>query len=128
MSALLYALLCGALYYLGYWAEATSWFHGRLTPDSFWDRLFSCPACSGFWYGMLVGTIGALIKASFLGLNPHLWWERLLSVPAVALCSLIWTPIVAAVHFRAFDVVSEMKARVEASEASSAIDHTQGQP
>jgi hypothetical protein len=92
-SLILYPLLTAALWYLGtratitngLWSRYPEWFAG-------WA---DCAACSGAWYGVFVALVcGQTVHMSFLGLNGASWYTPL----AVGLCSMVWTPIVAAAH------------------------------
>jgi hypothetical protein len=86
------ALLTSAMFYLGSRAVVTSWLWGRYPPRL--ARFMDCAACSGFWYGLIVG-------AGILAANN--WSEaripELLTQPwsplVIAVCSMVWTPIVA---------------------------------
>jgi hypothetical protein len=90
-----YALLTSALFYLGSRAVIMSWLWGRYPPRL--ARFMDCAACSGFWYGLIVGGIAWVCdypgsstypaEARILGE----WWSPFV----VALCSVVWTPIVA---------------------------------
>lgn len=88
-TMLLFALLCGALYYLGSRALLTSWLWTRYPPA--FARFMDCAACTGFWYGALL-TFGAG------WLNRPLPFELPfdgISMIAVGLCTLVLTPLVA---------------------------------
>lgn len=87
---LLYPLLTTALYYLFARAEVTRWLWSRY--PAWLDGPVWCAACSGTWYG--VACYGLLrLHVPFFGLEPS-WW-----VAAIAgLCSLVWTPLLAALH------------------------------
>jgi hypothetical protein len=103
MEALaLYALLTGALFYLGIRARITaplwSLYTRRLA------RFMDCAACIGFWYGAGAALV---LRLDFLGLDG----EGHLTPLAVGLCAVAWTPVVAALQHRALEalgtVVSE---------------------
>lgn len=86
---LLYALLTAAAFYLGSRAVITEpiW---SLYPRKL-AAWADCAACSGFWYGLGVAIV---LKFPLLGLDGGHWLT-----PVVAgLCSMIWTPLVAALH------------------------------
>lgn len=94
----LYALLTGCFYYLGARAKITQWLWSRY--PKWLDNFMMCSACSGFWYGLGVGFgLGWWRELPFLGLPGRLWVTPIV----IALCSIVWTPIVAAIHLRAFD-------------------------
>jgi hypothetical protein len=95
MIAAVYALLCAALYYLGSRALVTQFLWSRYPPA--FDRFMLCPACSGFWYGILCGGLGAWREWDFLGLPGR----DPVTVLVVGLCAIIWTPIVADLQIRA---------------------------
>lgn len=90
MSVLvLYPLLTAAIFYLGSRAVITSWIWSRY--PRWLAMLADCAACSGFWAGL--GVAWAL-RFPFLGLDGHHWFTPVV----VGLCSMIWTPLVAALH------------------------------
>lgn len=96
----LYALCTASLFYLGSRALITSFLWSRYPRQlaSFMD----CSACSGTWYGGLVGYVGGYhLGLPFLGLPG----DSPATVAAVALCSMAWTPIVAGFVQRGFDAL-----------------------
>lgn len=97
-TVLLYALLTTSLYYLGVRAKITRWLWSRY--PKWLDNFMMCAACSGFWYGLAVGFVGGWdYDLPFLGLAGRSW----ITPFVVAFCSIVWTPIIAAIHLRAFD-------------------------
>ena len=46
-------LLTAGLHWLIARSYVMKWFWGRLSPGGFLDKLVRCPACSGFWLGLL---------------------------------------------------------------------------
>lgn len=89
-----YAVATPALFHLGARAKLTQpiW---SLWDDTAFGRFMNCAACSGFWYGLLVATIGYILGWTFFG--AHAWW----AIPTVAVCSIVTTPLLAAAHERA---------------------------
>lgn len=92
---IVYPLLCTAMYYLLARAVILAPLHDRY-PETV-AAFFHCPACSGFWYGLAVAGLGAWQGLPFLGLAPRspVTWI------AVALCAVVWTPLLAALHIKA---------------------------
>lgn len=95
LTLVLYAFLTTAMYYLGARAVVTSWLWSRY--PGWLDKFMLCSACSGFWYGIGVAGIGWALNLEFLSLPGRHW----LTVVAVGLCSMIWTPIFARWHIDA---------------------------
>ena len=95
MSLTLYALLCTATYYLLARAMITHWLWSRY--PAWLDYYFTCAACSGFLYGLIAGAIGGQLGLSFLGLPGPAWYTPIVT----ALCSMIWTPVLADLHINA---------------------------
>lgn len=89
-TILIYALITSAAFYLGSRATITTWLWSRYPPRlaSFMD----CAACSGFWYGLLLGNVAHLLHFGAVGLLRDSEWY---SPFVVALCSMVWTPIIA---------------------------------
>ncbi len=91
MAIFLYMLLTPSLYYLGSRAIITQFLWSRYSPK--FARWADCSACSGTWYGALVGFIGGYgCGLSFLGLPGNAGG----TIIAIALCSMTWTPIMSA--------------------------------
>ncbi len=111
-TLLLYALCTASLFYLGSRAVITSWLWGRY-PHKL-AMFLDCSACSGTWYGALVGYVGGFhLGLSFLGMPG----DRPETVAAVGLCSMAFTPIVAGYVQRGFDTLgSTVEPEVEAAE------------
>jgi hypothetical protein len=102
MSLVLYPLLTAAFYYLGAHATITAWMHTRY-PDSV-RGFMECAACSGTWYGFGVAVgFGYGADVPFLGLPG----ANVATVLLVGLCSMVWTPLVAALHLRALLSIHE---------------------
>lgn len=80
-----YPLVTTALYYLGSWALITRWLWSRYPPIL--GSLMSCAACSGFWYGLAAGALGARAGVTFPG--------GAASPLIVGLCAMVWTPLIA---------------------------------
>lgn len=98
MAPFLYALLTTALYYLGSRALITR--HLWQVYPRWLDRFMLCAACTGFWYGVIVALgVGWYLDVPFLLLPGRFW----LTPVVVGLCSIIWTPVIAAVHLWALD-------------------------
>lgn len=117
----IYPLLTAALFHLfaratitkALWSRFPTWLTG----------VTQCPSCSGFWYGILVTAIGIYIfDKPFLGRID--WWV----IVDAGLCSLVWTPIVAALHEFTIRAVtnSRFPIMVEVVEATKATDVTDG--
>lgn len=97
MTAVLYATLCTAAYYLMSRAKVTRWLWSRYPPTiEYWTL---CAACSGFWYGLGCAGLGAHFDWPFLGLTPDAWYTFLI----VGLCTMVWTPILAFVMTYSWD-------------------------
>ena len=58
------------------------------------DGFMRCPACVGFWWGVLVGLMGFHWEIQFLGLTGQHW----LTVVLIGLCAIVWTPLLAYLH------------------------------
>lgn len=93
-AAVIYPLLCTALFYLSSQAEITRWLWSRY-PERL-DAFLSCPACSGFWWGLGCASLGWWQRWPFLGLEPRGW----ITLPVVALCAIVWTPLLVRLHAR----------------------------
>jgi hypothetical protein len=99
MTALiLYPILCATFFYLLSRAVVTSWLWTRYPR---WLAAFlDCASCSGTWIGLILAIVGGHVyDLDFLGLDgesPSTW-------PVVALCSTLWTPLVAALHQKALE-------------------------
>lgn len=89
-----YALATPALYHLGARAKLTQAIWSRWEDTGF-GRFMNCAACSGFWYGLIVATIGYVLGWTFFG--SHAWW----TIPTVGTCGIVTTPLLAAAHERA---------------------------
>lgn len=102
-TLVVYALLTSSLFYLGSRAVITRLLWRRYPPKL--ATFMDCSACSGTWYGALVGGVGTFgFDLPFMGLPagaPH--------VVAVALCSMTWTPIVASLMQRGFDTLGQIE-------------------
>jgi hypothetical protein len=100
MSIILYMLVTPALYYLGARAMITSWLWIRYPAKL--SLFMDCSACSGTWYGVIVGIVGGYyLDLSFLDLPGDAWT----TIVAVALCSMTWTPIIAALMQWGFEML-----------------------
>lgn len=95
MGIVLYPLLCTAAFYLLAQAKLTHFLWERYPPAL--DEFMSCPACTGFWYGLGCGFLGWWLEIDFLGLDPRHWTTLVL----VGLCSITWTPLLSNLHTRA---------------------------
>lgn len=102
----LYAMLTTCAFYLGSEAEITKFLWSRYPGSSYQNLLgydvgFSafmrCPACVGFWWGVLLGLFGAYHRVPFMGL-PGRWWVTVLFT---GLSSVVWTPLLAHLHRKA---------------------------
>ena len=113
MTAVIYAVFCVALHYLGYWAEITRPLHSRY--PALVAEWAGCAACSGFWYGLACGAVGAWARLPLLGLPGR-------SVAAVALAGawgMVLTPPLAWALLRALEGLDEAKERAwERAEAA----------
>lgn len=95
---ILYPLLTSALYYLLARAEITRGIWRRYPRRV--DRFMACAACTGFWYGLLVAaTLGRHLGLPFAELEAMSPYTPVV----VALCSIIWTPVVAWLHLSALE-------------------------
>lgn len=86
MPIVFVALLTAGLYYLGSRALITSWLWSRY-PKRF-ARFMDCAACTGFWYGLGV----TLVLGASVPFDVPTWSAPII----VGLCSMVWTPLVAA--------------------------------
>lgn len=55
----------------------SKWFRSKLTLGSFWDELFNCPWCFGFWV-----TIAVFVEHFYIGVVP-LWIHLALAASTV---------------------------------------------
>lgn len=109
MSIILYMLITPAFYYLGSRAMITAPVWSRYPPG--FAKFADCAMCSGTWYGAFVGLIGGYgCGLSFLGLPGNAGG----TVIAIALCSMTWTPIIAALMHLSFQSLGD--ADLEASD------------
>jgi hypothetical protein len=99
-ALVLYPLLTTALYYLGAKAMITSPLWSRYPP---WlDSFLSCAACAGTWYGALVAVVvGLPLDLDVGALSSRAWSTPFL----VAGASMVWTPLVAALHVHAIGMI-----------------------
>lgn len=103
LTTLMFVALSTAFYYLGSRAVITQWLWSRY--PSKLATFMDCPACSGFWYGVILAivfgwfSIGGYDQAP-LGLDPHAFTTPII----VGLSSLFWTPIGAAIIHKAIEV------------------------
>lgn len=98
-SLILYSMLTSTLYYLLVKATITEFLWSRY--PEWLDDFLACAACSGFWYGLLVGVMGFALDLSFLGLPGRAWY----TIPLVGACSIVWTPLVSALMLKSLAVV-----------------------
>ena len=52
IAALLIGVIGAAVHYLSYHAVITQWLWSRYPQGGFFDKLFSCAACTGTWVGL----------------------------------------------------------------------------
>ncbi|UCC74962.1 MAG: hypothetical protein JSV86_10550 [Gemmatimonadota bacterium] len=99
-AAIIYPLLCVTAWYLGSQAKVTHGLWGRYPPG--FDSFMQCSACTGFWYGLGCGALGWWQNWAFLSLDGRHW----LTPVIVALCAIVWTPLIARWHTVALYVLS----------------------
>lgn len=93
MTVLLYPLLTAALYYLGSRAKITEWLWTRYSTG--FASIMDCAACTGFWYGLCVeSAFGCFRDAMDLATTDYV--RMTVAAWVAGLCSIVWTPIVAA--------------------------------
>jgi hypothetical protein len=99
VTVVIYPLLCAAVWYLLSQAKVTHWLWSRYPPKL--DDFVQCAACTGFWLGLGCGALGWWQQWDFLGLPGR----HALTPVVVALCGIVWTPIVARWHMEALYVL-----------------------
>lgn len=87
--AILYGTLCAALHYLTARAKLTEGLWSRY--PRWLDYWLSCAACSGFWFGLGCGALGAHYDLPLFNLDPHHWFTWV----AAGALGMVWTPILA---------------------------------
>lgn len=99
LHVLAYPFITAAAFYLGSRAKITEALWSRY-PKPF-ARFMDCAACAGFWYGLILQAIVGIgpQHLDFLGFT----WQDPATPFIVGLCSLVWTPIIAAVMQSALD-------------------------
>lgn len=75
----LLAIICAVQHWFIARAEITRPFWSRLRPGSFLDKLIRCPACSGFWLGLIAG-VGGLRPVTTLSSFGAIVWSGALAV------------------------------------------------
>lgn len=85
-------LLTAGLHWLIARSYIMRWFWGRLSPGGFLDQLVRCPACSGFWLGLLVWSTGVRPLVGIFADGPILS-HRVIEALATSLVALVLTPI-----------------------------------
>ena len=88
-ALLLYPLWTAALYYLGSRAVITSFIWSRYPKKL--AKFMDCSACAGTWYGLIAGLIGGYWLDLPFGSLPG---NQIGTVVAVAVASMVWTPII----------------------------------
>ena len=88
-TAVLYALTTTALYYGATWARLTEFVWSRY--PKWLSSFMECGACSGFYWGVILGLSGLGTGLPFLGLPANAWYTPIF----VGLCAAVWTPILA---------------------------------
>lgn len=102
-TLLLYPLLTTALYYLGSRAKITQFIWRRY--PKWLDGYMVCSACVGTAYGVGVALVGGLyFHLPFLVL-PGCHW---ITPVVVGLCSMVWTPVLAALHLLAMAAIQRV--------------------
>lgn len=102
-SCFLYMLLTTGLYYLGAWAKITKPLWSRY-PNGL-TSFMECAACTGMWYGTLVGLCGWYADLPFLGLSTQ--QEAPVYALLVGVCAMVWTPPLAWLHLRALHEIAQ---------------------
>jgi hypothetical protein len=87
-TLVLYAILCGAAYYLLARAKITKWLWSRY--PAWLDTLMMCASCTGTWLGIGCGLLGWWLDLPLLGLDPGHWF----SVVAASATGMVVTPLV----------------------------------
>jgi hypothetical protein len=116
MSIVLFTLLSTSLWYLGSRAKITEFLWSRYPPA--FARFMDCAACTGFWWGFLIAcSIGQWAHIDYLGLglqgpDQDLHGSARLAINSVlvGLCSIVTTPLVAALLSRSFDYIGTVAA------------------
>lgn len=85
-ALLLHAMLCAATHWLVGRSVIMHWFWGRL--EGRLEQLIACPACSGFWLGMLY---------CIAGIRPIQDAPLVLTVLLAGLLAIVTTPVFEAV-------------------------------
>jgi hypothetical protein len=99
-TLLLFSLLTSAMFYLGSRATITRGLWSKYPPKL--ARFMDCAACSGAWYGAIVGLFAHLLHFGAVGiLNGPEWYSPIV----VMLCSIVWTPIVSGYMQRGFEML-----------------------
>lgn len=99
-TLILYALVTASAFYLGSRALITYPLWSRYPPKV--AVFMDCSACSGAWYGGLVGYVGGYhLGLPYLGLPG----DSPATVALVSLCSITFTPIAAGLAQAAFEKV-----------------------
>lgn len=82
-----------------------------------------CPFCSGFWYGVVVGILGALAHVDFMGLaaaSDHPGTVRGLEPLVVGIGAMIWTPLLLAYVLHSYTYYARFVQGTDESEADGA--------
>jgi hypothetical protein len=89
MGAVFYPMLTAVCWYLGSQAALTQPVWSRY-PAAI-DGFMTCPACSGFWYGLGLSVLGGRLGWAFFTLPGRSW----VTYGLVAFSSIFWTPVTA---------------------------------
>jgi len=78
------AILCATIHWIAARSQIMEWFWAAPWLPDFINDLLACPACSGFWLGLGLGTVG------LWPLTTDYWW---LNIPVAGLVGVWCTPI-----------------------------------
>ena len=87
-------ILCASVHWIVARAKITEWFWDADWLPKFLNNLLTCPACSGFWLGLLFG---------IAGLRPLVSSHTTLDVLTTSVAGLFCTPLVEAVFLWGLD-------------------------